>query len=98
MLNARNAMEWQDVHAFHLTLVMLTQLVVVQNVYSTLIVLVIWRVLNNIVAIRAVESVDKMLNALLSSTFPFVRVIEATKAIHLLAAEQVRRFGSIGSV
>lgn len=88
-LNARNATERQDVHAFHHTLVMLIQLAVVRNAYSTQTVQAIWLASSNIVVIRAVECVDKMLNALSLNTYRFVRAREAMKAIHLLDAEQV---------
>lgn len=87
MLNVPNEMEWQDVHAFHHTLVMLIQLDVVRNVYSMLTVQVIWLASNSIVAILVVEFVDRTLNVLSSITSPFVHAREVIKAIHLLVVE-----------
>lgn len=87
MLNVLNETAWQDVHVFHHTSVMLTQLDVVRNVYLMPTAQVIWHVSNSIVAIRAEEFVDKMLNVLSSIIYPFVRAKEVIKAIHLLAVD-----------
>lgn len=84
MLNVLNETEWQDAHAFHHTSAMLIPLVVVRNVYSMPTVPAIWLVSNSIVAIHAEESVDKTLSVLSSIIYPFVRVREVIKAIHLL--------------
>ncbi len=97
MLNVPNVMGWQDVHAFHHTLAMLTQLDVVRNVYSMPIVQVIWLASNNIVAIHAEVFVDGMLNALWSITYQFVRAKEVMKAIHSLAVDSVRLFQPIAN-
>ena len=64
MLHARNVRDWHNVHAFRHTLEILTQVAVVRNVFPTKIAPVISLAADNVVRIRALERVDKMLCAL----------------------------------